>query len=131
MNSTPCVRDYMSRSLVTLTPDMRIQDAIEYLVEHEYSGAVVVDVSGKLAGMLSNKDCLKLAFEAGYHQDWPGTVGEYMSSPVETVDADLDVVAAAELFGKGHYRRYPVLEAGVLVGQISRYDILRALKEMW
>jgi hypothetical protein len=77
MNSTPCVRDYMSRSLVTLTPDMRIQDAIEYLVEHEYSGAVVVDVSGKLAGMLSNKDCLKLAFEAGYHQDWPGTVGEY------------------------------------------------------
>ena len=131
MNSTRCVRDYMSRSLVTLTPDMRIQDAIEYLLEHEYSGAAVIDSAGNLVGMLSNKDCLRIAFAASYHQDWPGTVSEYMSSPVETVDADLDVVAAAELFVKGHYRRYPVLESGVLVGQISRYDILRALRETW
>lgn len=126
-----CVRDYMTRDLVTLAPGMRIQDAIKNLLEHEYSGAPVLDASGKLVGMLSNKDCLKIAFNASYYQDWPGTVGDYMSSPVETMDAGLDVVAAAERFVTGQYRRYPVLEDGTLVGQLSRYDILRAVRDLW
>ena len=121
----------MSRELVTLTPDMPLQDAITRLLEHQYSGAPVLDASGTLVGLLSNKDCLKVAFSASYHQDWPGTVSDYMSSPVETIDADLDVVAAAERFVTGRYRRYPVLDAGALVGQVSRYDILRALKDLW
>ncbi len=131
MSSAARVRDYMSRDLVTLSPEMLIQDAIGHLLEHEYSGAPVVNASGALVGILSNKDCLKIAFGSSYHQDWPGAVRDYMSSPVETVDANLDVVAAAERFLRGHYRRYPVLESGTLVGQISRYDILRALKDLW
>ncbi len=131
MGAKACVRDYMSRDLITLTPDMRIQDAIMHLLEHQYSGAPVVDASGTLVGVLSNKDCLKIAFNSSYHQDWPGTVRDFMSSPAETLDAGSDVVAAAERFVTGRYRRYPVMEGGALVGQISRYDILRALKDLW
>ena len=54
-----------------------------------------------------------------------------MTSPVETLDANLDIVEAAERFLKSHYRRFPVLQEGRLTGQISRADLLKALIENW
>jgi CBS domain-containing protein len=50
-----------------------------------------------------------------------------MSTPVETLTADLDLVAAAQAFLNSLYRRFPVLDNGRLVGQVSRYDILNGL----
>jgi len=47
------------------------------------------------------------------------------------LDADLDVVEAAERFLASNYRRFPVLEGGELIGQVSRADILRALSKQW
>ncbi len=121
----------MSRNLFTVDPEMRIQDAIRGLLERGFSGAPVVDATGALVGMLSNKDCLKVAFASCYHHDWAGTVRDYMTVPVETMDADLEVVAAAERFVRSGYRRYPVLEGNSLVGQISRYDALRSVMDLW
>ena len=131
MNTGRSVREYMSDQLVCLRPDMNIHDAIRVLLERHLSGAPVVDDAGRLVGVLSNKDCLRMAFGASYHQDWGGQVGQAMTSPVETVDADADIVAAADLFLRGPYRRRPVLEDGRLVGIISRYDILKALDDLW
>ena len=54
-----------------------------------------------------------------------------MSAEVETLDADLDLVPAAERFLESNYRRFPVMREGRLVGQISRADLLRAIAEQW
>ena len=54
-----------------------------------------------------------------------------MSASPETLDADLDLVTAAEWFLNSDYRRFPVLRDGELVGQISRADILGALLDDW
>ncbi len=123
------VADIMTTRLTTFTPDTSIHEAIRVLVEKRYSGAPVVDAGGALVGVLSRKDCLKIVFSTSYHQDWGGRVGEYMSSPVETIDADTDLVSAAQIFLNSHYRRFPVLRDGHLVGQVSRADLLRALIE--
>jgi CBS domain-containing protein len=56
-------------------------------------------------------------------------VREYMSPEVTTIDADTDLVSAAETFLDSNYRRFPVLRESRLVGQISRCDILRSLIE--
>ena len=94
-------------------------------------GAPVVTVDGRLVGMLSKKDCLGVAFSASYHQDRSGRVQKYMRTDVETIPPDLDIVAAAELFLKRAYRRFPVMEGDRLVGMISRHDVLRALQDLW
>ena len=50
---------------------------------------------------------------------------------METLDADLDLVQAAEQFLKSDYCRFPVMRDARLVGQISRADLLRAMAEQW
>ncbi len=131
MTMRPKISDYMATDLITLPPEMEINRAMKILLDERISGAPVVDGKGVLVGVLSKKDCLKAALNASYHQEWGGAVSDYMTSPVETLDANLDIVEAAERFLKSHYRRFPVLQEGRLTGQISRADLLKALIENW
>lgn len=131
MTSRPTIADYMSRDVATLDPEMEVNHAVAVLLERGYSGAPVVDGAGKLVGVLSMKDCLRAALNASYFQEWGGTVADYMSTTVETLDAEVDIVQAAERFLTSRYRRFPVTSEGRLVGQISRVDLLRALAEQW
>ena len=82
------VKDYMSAHLVAFSPDMGVLQAISMLVKKRISGAPVIDKRGNLIGMLSEADCLKIAFSTSYHAETAGNVAEYMQSNVETVDAD-------------------------------------------
>ncbi len=125
------VKDYMSASLVTFTPDMDILEAISVLIEKRISGAPVLDKQGNLVGELSEKDCLKVALHASYHSESAGTVAEYMHTGSKTVDADTNIVDIAGMFLRDGYRRYPVMKDNRLVGQISRRDVLRALENLW
>ena len=131
MTDRPRVANYMTTDLVVLEPEMEILHAMKILLEKRISGAPVVDADGRLVGVLSKKDCIRAALQSAYHQEWGGRVSAYMSTQVQTLDADLDLVAAAERFLAGVYRRFPVLREGALVGQISRADMLRALVENW
>jgi CBS domain-containing protein len=131
MSKSATAADYMSSKLITLAPDMDIHGAMRLLLSNRISGAPVIDAEGNLVGILSKKDCLKVAFNASYHQEWGGRVSEYMSREVQTVEAETDVVEVAERFLKGPFRRFPVMSGNRLVGQISRHDVLRALEELW
>lgn len=127
----PTIADYMAKDLMTLSPEMEINQAVAILLDKGFSGAPVVDETMKLVGVLSKKDCLRAALNASYHQEWGGSVADYMSRTVETLDAQLGLVQAAEHLLSSQYRRFPVLSEGRLVGQISRADLLRALAEQW
>jgi CBS domain-containing protein len=126
---TRTVSDIMATRLITFTPDTNIHEAIRILVDERISGAPVVDGEGALVGVLSRKDCLKIVFSARYHDDWGGPVREFMTSPVETLDAGQDLVSAAQFFVASNFRRFPVLRDDKLVGQVSRHDMLKALTE--
>jgi CBS domain-containing protein len=106
---------YMSSDLVTFSPAMDLHRAIRLLLKNRISGAPVVDSQGRLVGILTKKDCLKVV----------------MSREVQTVDAQSDVVEVAELFLNSRFRRFPVMKNGRLVGVISRHDVLRALDDLW
>ena len=125
------VRDHMARRVVSFTPDTDIHQAIQVLLKKHLSGAPVLDEDGRLVGLLSKKDCLRIAFGARYHQQWAGRVSEYMRTEVETIPPDMDIVAAAELFLDRAYRRFPVVDGDRLVGIISRHDVLKALADLW
>ena len=131
MSNLPVVDDYMTKNLYSFSPSDNIHTAAKTLMDKHISGAPVLDEAGNLVGVLSKKDCLKVVYVASYHQDWGGRVDEYMSREVHTIESRTDIVAAADLFVESVYRRFPVLENGRLVGQISRQDILHALYDQW
>ena len=131
MTERPRIADYMATELVVLRPDMEINVAMAMLLEKRISGAPVVDTKGKIAGVLSKKDCLRAALNCNYYQEWGGSVADYMATDVETLEADMELVEAAECFLASHFRRFPVLHNGRLAGQISRADVLRGLTANW
>ena len=127
MLGTISVRDYMASNLITLSPDTDILSAIRQIIANRISGAPVVDADGHLVGMLSERDCLKVALQADYYAEAGAKVSEFMTTDVRTIDVSTNILELAEMFVEQPYRRYPVTEAGRLVGQISVRDVLRAL----
>jgi len=124
------VKDYMARTLVTFKPEMDVLDAVHVLVKNRIAGAPVVDDEGSLIGMLSELDCMKVALNAGYHGDWGGPVGDFMTVDTQTVDAEMSIVDLAQVFVESRFRRFPVVQNNRLIGQISRRDVLRALARL-
>ena len=124
----PLVADYMATELHTLGPDTDIHYAVGFLIDNRISGAPVVD-DGKLVGILSEKDCLRLLATGVDHTDPQGTVKDFMVSAVETIPSNVNIYFVAGMFLQKPFRRFPVVDDGVLVGQISRRDILRAIQE--
>lgn len=127
----PTIAAYMARELVTFSPELEINHALARLLERNVSGAPVLDEAGRLVGIVTAKDCFKAALHACYYQGWGGVVADYMSTKVQTMDIDLDIVTAAERFLACPYRRFPILENGRLVGIITRLDLLRAFSRQW
>ena len=124
------VADYMTRRLITISPEMSVNEAIRVFLENKISGAPVVDESGRLVGVFSESDCLKGDLAASYHGTEIGPVKEYMSVDLQTVTGETSILDVAEVFLADHRRRLPVLEGSRLVGQISRRDLLRAMDDV-
>ena len=125
------IADYMSTELVSVSPEDDIIEAMRRLLHWQLSGAPVLDQSEQMVGILSQKDCLAIVYNAAYHQEWGGSVSQYMSRDVEHIEARSSIVDAADKFLHSSFRRFPVLRDGKLVGLISRHDILRALDELY
>ena len=121
------VGDHMASKLVTLDPDADILVAAHTLIRRDISGAPVVDGDGRLVGILTERDCMQAALQAEYYGTPGGQVKEFMSVDVESVGPDESILNVAKMFIEGNYNRYPVVENGRLVGQISRRDVMRAL----
>lgn len=123
-------KQYMAASLVTFKPDLDVMTAIHRLLENGISGAPVIDNTGNIVGLLSEKDCIKVALTAGYHNQYSGTVSEFMTTSVVTVESDTSIMEIAKMFLNTPYKRFPVVEENRLIGQISRRDVLRAVREI-
>lgn len=128
------VRDVMSQVAVTVKPDVRVNDAWQTLAEHGVSQAPVVDVLGRVVGLLLRADMapLDLLPEPGAVQEAIDLarrpVAEVMISPVPAVAADTELRRVAAVLLSTGLPGLPVTdEAGIMSGFISRTDILRAV----
>lgn len=124
-------RDCMTRRVVTLAPETEILQALRTLIEKNIAGAPVVDASGVVVGMLSERDCMRVALSATYHSEYGGVVAEFMASPAITISPDEGIVNIVKRFIDIKYHRYPVVEGKRLIGLISRRDVMRALGDTW
>ncbi|WFP51862.1 CBS domain-containing protein [Methylomonas sp. EFPC3] len=121
------VVDYMSTKMITVTPETEITQAVKKLLDHKITSLPVVDERGKLVGVFSEKDGMKVFVGSAYNQTLEGTVGEYMTKDPQLVNGGDSLVDVAAKFQETSTRSFPVMQNGELAGMISRIDVLRAL----
>ncbi len=141
------VADVMTRTVISVTPDTTIADAAALLLEHRISGLPVVDPKGAVVGIVTEGDLLRRT-ETGTerrHARWlefliaPGRlaqeyananakrVGEVMSADVVAVTPQDSLAEVVRQMEDHNVKRLPVVEAGRLVGIVSRANLVRAL----
>jgi len=123
------VSDYMTKKLITFKPDDSLDDVIHLLIAHKISGGPVVNEKNELIGIISETDCIKHISESKYYNmpsDSDNTVAKKMITDVDTIDKDMNIFDAATKFINSKRRRFPVVENGKLIGQISQKDVLKA-----
>ena len=122
----------MTTNLITFTPDQSIESVMQSLIKYRISGGPVVNANKELIGIISEGDCIKQISESRYYnmpiQDQ--TIEKYMVKNVDTIDGNMNIFDAANKFLASKRRRFPIVENGQLVGQISQKDVLKAAMEM-
>lgn len=124
------MKDYMLTNPVKLKADDDVFEAIHKLLVYKVSGLCVVDDGNHLIGVLSELDCLRGILNSVYNESPVGKIGEYMTKEVITVKlADSIVDVASDMLEHKHRRRPVIQEDGVLIGQVTCRQLLRAVKE--
>lgn len=127
VEKTVTVRDCMSRKVFSFDLSDNIAHAVSQLLEHRITGAPVLDAEHNVIGFVSEQDCIKEMLNTAFYCDLTATVGDVMQRDVLSVEPDLPIAQLAEQLTIAKPRVYPVVEAGRLVGIISRSDVLQAL----
>jgi CBS domain-containing protein len=137
------VKDFMTRRVVTITPDTTLLAAAKLMLEHRVGGLPVLDEAGRIIGVFSESDLLREEGEEG--SPWLDIMVGQDEKPVASLQlavrkvADLmtrqpvaiapeaSIAEACRLLHDRRLRRLPVVERDKLVGMIARVDLVRAV----
>lgn len=142
-------RDVMTPHVVTVAEDMPTHDLARFLIEHEISGAPVVDAQGRLVGVVSMTDIARSEAERDEEPNYPGfyrgdpyeftledfgqkyieqqsvTVREVMTPAIHSVPDVAPVAEVAAMMLDRHVHRLLVMHEADAVGIVTSLDLLR------
>lgn len=126
------VKDYMTTNLITFKSNQSVDYVMGCLIKYRISGGPVVNEQNELVGLISETDCIKQISESRYY-NMPmenQSIEKYMAKNVDTIDGNMNIFDAASKFINSKRRRFPIVENGKLVGQISQKDVLKAAMQL-
>jgi acetoin utilization protein AcuB len=116
------VGQYMSREVLTVTPDTEFHRALDLMRTRNVHHLPVVD-GGRVVGMAAERDLLLAAANFGSAEV---PVGEIMSAPAVCIAENALLKDAARLLVQRHIGSLPVVDANdALVGIITETDIFK------
>jgi CBS domain-containing protein len=116
----------MNRTIRTIPKEATLLE-VAILMREVRVGAVIVEDSGDLVGIISETDLVRKGIAEGRN---PGLVKvrTIMSSPIITIDIDRPASDASDLMSEKGIRHLAVTDGGKIVGVISVRDLLRYYK---
>ena len=109
--------------IFSVKPDATVLEALKIMAEKN-TGAVLVMDAGKVAGILSERDCVRKVDLAGKASK-SAKVSEIMTSKVLYVEAGQTLEECMAIMIEKNIRHLPVYEKGNLLGLISVRDVLK------
>lgn len=133
------VRERMTSPAVTVTPETPFQDALKLMRDKKFRRLPVVDATGKVVGIVSERDMLHASpspatslsvWEVNYLL-WKLKVSDIMTHNVVTINQDVPVEDAANIMVSRKIGGLPVVDdKGVITGVITETDIFKAFVEI-
>ena len=117
----------MTTDLVTVKRETGIYEAIRTMVENNITGLPVVNDDMSLAGIITEKDVLKLLYNI---EDKPGKVEDFMTKGIVTFNQDDSLIDITDRLIKSNFRRVPIVAEGKLAGIVSRKDIIKYILKL-
>ena len=120
------LRNRTMGEVFSVEPDASVQEALNLLGEHNVGALLVMELDGKVDGILSERDIVRKVALQGKSADQV-RVREIMTGKVYYVEANQSVEECMALMNEKNIRHLPVYEKGILLGLISVRDVLRAV----
>ena len=120
-------KDIIKTSVITVKRDTPIYEAIRTLGQNNITGLPVVNDDMTLAGVITEKDVLKLLYNI---EDRPGKVEDFMTKGIVSFNENDSLVDITDCLIKNHFRRVPIVAEGKLIGIISRKDIIKYILKL-
>jgi CBS domain-containing protein len=131
------VREIMTSPAYSLHEDASLEEALKVMATARVTGLPVVDGAGRVVGIISEADLLKADLEPDPRahvrpalqpiESPLVTVGQVMTAHPHTVWEDSDVAELAHTFATTSWKSVPVVRGDVLLGVVSRSDVIRAM----
>jgi len=139
--------DVMVTNVISVTPDVLVQDVAYILLSNRISAVPIVDDEGELLGIVSEGDLMRRSETGtGRHRPWwlamltgrdiraldyakehSRRITDVMTSKVVTATPDTPLRDIATLLEKNGIKRVPIVKDGKMVGIVSRANLLQAL----
>ncbi|MER7078486.1 CBS domain-containing protein [Saccharopolyspora kobensis] len=127
--------DVMSRPVVTVRGFDSIRTASVVLTEHDFTAVPVVDDDGVLIGIVTEADLIRdaIAYDPRSRvrdvrtSTQPTLVNQIMTKKVRAAAPDTDCADIAETMLKHNLRTVPAVQNGIVVGIVTRRDLMRGL----
>ena len=129
----------MTHNPITITPDVPIAEALEWMRRENVRRFPVVDKTDQLVGIITRSDLLHAAPSSVTSLDvWEVTyllsqvkVKEVMTKDVITVTEECPLEEAARIMSDNKIGGLPVMRDGLVVGIITESDIFRVFLEVF
>ena len=118
------ILDAKGHQVESIQPGAKLSDAVKLLGEKKIGAVLVLNMGGRIEGILSERDIVRVLSERGAGVlDEP--VNTVMTRKVVSCRSSDTVAALMEMMTIGKFRHLPVVEDGKLVGLISIGDIVK------
>jgi len=109
----------------TIEPAATLATAVQMLVERRIGALVVTGADGRIVGIISERDIVRVLGEKGTAA-LGAPVAEAMTRKVVTCGHNETIAEIMERMTGGKFRHVPVIEQGRLVGIVSIGDVVKA-----
>jgi CBS domain-containing protein len=116
------------KHVFTIRPRDSVLDAVHTLVARNIGALAVLDDSGKLVGIISERDVLRLHVQSPINLATL-RVAEFMTHEVITGTLSFTIDQALALMSDARVRHLPIVENGILLGMISQGDLVKTKLE--
>ena len=110
--------------VVTAAPGQTLFELTQLLADKGIGAVVVLDSSGALAGIISERDVMRAISKFG-SSALEERISSHMTRTVETTGEDASVMSVMQRMTKGRFRHMPVISGGRLAGVISIGDLIK------